>query len=358
MASSDSGEKTEKATPKRKRDERKKGNVFSSQDIVAAFSILITFFTLKICFELMSKNITGCITFWLERCGQYQQLTKETINQILLNSIKTILIIAGPLLFIAMITPVIFTGIQTKFIISKEALKPKFSRLNPISGMKMLISLRAVVELVKNLLKIAIIGSIIYSQLKKRLAELVQLIDVDIKAGIVYLCSSVFSIVITISVIFILIGVVDIFYQWWEYERNLKMTKHEVKEEYKQMEGDPQIKGAIKQKQRQMSQARMMQDVKTADVVVRNPTHFAVAIRYDSDKDRAPVIVAKGMDYVALKIIEIASENDIIMQENKPLARALYHEVDVGREIPEEFYRPVAEILAFVYDIKHKKISQ
>ena len=357
MASSDSGEKSEKATPKRKRDERKKGNVFSSQDIVAAFSVLIMFFTIKICFEFLSRNIAQCIIFWIENCGHYEELSKETINQILFNSIKTIVLVAGPLLLVGMITPVIFTGIQTKFIISKEALKPKFSRLNPISGIKKLFSIRSVVELVKNLLKIAIIAGIIYSQLKKRLSELVQLFDVDIKTGMVYFCSTIFSIVITISVIFIFIGIVDIFYQWWEYEKNLKMTKQEVKEEYKQMEGDPQIKGAIKQKQRQMSQARLMQDVKTADVVVRNPTHFAVAIRYDTKKDRAPIVVAKGMDFVALKIIEIASENDVVLQENKPLARALYHEVDIGREIPEEFYRPVAEILAFVYDIKHKTLS-
>lgn len=352
-----SGEKTEKATPKRKKDERKKGNVFSSQDIVAAFSVLIMFFTIKICFQFMSKSISQCVIFWMQECGQYQELSKETLNQILLNSIKTIFLVAGPTFLVGMIAPVIFTGMQTKFIISKEALKPKFSRLNPISGMKKLISIRSVVELVKNLLKIAVITSIIYSQLKKRLTELVKLFDVDIKAAIIYLCSTVFSIVITISVVFIFIGILDIFYQWWEYEKNLKMTKHEVKEEYKQMEGDPQIKGAIKQKQRQMSQARMMQDVKTADVVIRNPTHFAVAIRYDTEKDRAPIVVAKGMDFLALKIIDIASENDVVLQENKPLARALYHEVDVGREIPEEFYKPVAEILAFVYSIKHKTLS-
>lgn len=357
MANDSSGEKTEKATPKRKRDERKKGNVFSSQDIVAAFSVLIMFLTIKICFENMSKQIADCFMFWFTECGHYEEITKQTISYILINSAKTVLLVAGPIFLVGIIAPVIFTGMQTKFIISKEALKPKFSRLSPIAGFKKMFSLRAIVELIKNLLKIAIITGIIYSQIKKRIGELMQLFDVEVKSAVVYLCSSVFSIVITICIIFILIGILDFFYQWWEYEKNLKMTKHEVKEEYKQMEGDPQIKGAIKQKQRQMSQARMMQDVKTADVVVRNPTHFAVAIRYDPDKDRAPIVVAKGMDYVALKIIDIAAENDVILQENKPLARALYHEVDVGMEIPEEFYRPVAEILAFVYDLKQKKLS-
>ncbi len=357
MAEGSSGEKTEKATPKRKRDERKKGNVFSSQDLVSAFSILIIFFTIKLCFNFIAENATECFSFWIEECGQIENLTATTLRQILLNSMKTLLFIAGPLFLVGMITPIIFTGIQTRFIISKEALKPKFSRLNPIAGIKKIISLRAIVELVKNLLKIAIITAIIYSQIKKRLVELVRLYDIDLKASIAYMFSTIFSIVMTISVVFIFLGILDVFYQWWEYEKNLKMTKQEVKEEFKQMEGDPQIKSAIRQKQKQMAQARMMQDVKTADVVIRNPTHFAVAVRYNPDKDNAPVVVAKGMDYVALKIIEIASENDVVLQENKPLARALYSEVDIGREIPEQFYQPVAEILAFVYDLKKKKIN-
>lgn len=351
------GEKTEKATPKRKKDERKKGNVFSSQDLVASFTILFMFLTLKLSFNFMAEKITECLRFWIYSCGDIKELNQEMVKQILLNSLKTIAFVVGPVCIVGMVIPVLITGAQTRFIISKDALKPKFSRLNPISGLKKLFALRSLVELVKNLLKIAVITAIIYSQLKKRLVELVKLYDIDVKSAIIYLFSTIYSIVMTISIVFIFLGIADLFYQWWEYEKNLKMTKQEVKEEYKQMEGDPQIKGAIRQKQRQMSQARMMQDVKSADVVIRNPTHYAVAISYDPDKNLAPLVVAKGADYVALKIIQVASENDVVLQENKPLARALYNEVDIGSQISEEFYQPVAEVLAFVYNLKNKQID-
>ena len=192
---------------------------------------------------------------------------------------------------------------------------------------------------------------------KDKLAQIVSLFDVDIKVAVVYLCSAIYSVVITIAVVFIFLGILDLAYQWWEYEKNLKMTKQEIKEEYKQMEGDPQIKGKIKQKQREMSQARMMQEVPNADVVIRNPTHFAVAIKYDIEENNAPVVVAKGMDIIALKIIEIAEENKVVLTENRPLARALYENVEIGQEIPQEFYHEVAEVLAFVYDLKNKKLT-
>ena len=179
----------------------------------------------------------------------------------------------------------------------------------------------------------------------------------DIKTAILYLCSTVYSAVTSIAIVFIGLGVADLLYQWWEYEKNLRMTKQEVKEEYKQMEGNPQIKGKIRQKQQEMARRRMMQDVPGADVVIRNPTHFAVAIRYDPEQNHAPLVVAKGADQVAFKIIELAEENKVTLTENKPLARALYSEVDIGREIPAAFYQEVAEILAWVYDLKNKKIG-
>ena len=357
MASGGGGEKTEHATPKRKKDERKKGNVFSSQDLVAAFFILIVFFTIKIFSKSMYVNLTESMTYWINLSGGATAITQDDTKQILSQAMKTILTVGGPLFVVGVVVPIIFTGLQTRFVFSMEALKPKFSRLNPIEGIKKLFSMRSLVELVKNLIKIAIISSVIYNEIKDRLIDIVKLFDVDIIVAVIYLCSAIFSIVMTISVIFIFIGVADVLYQWWEYEKNLKMSKQEVKEEFKQMEGDPQIKGKIKQKQREMSQARMMQEVPTADVIIRNPTHFAIAVRYDPDKNHAPAVIAKGMDFVALKIIEIAEKNNVIMQENKPLARALYDAVEIGQEIPEEFYHSVAEILAFVYDLKQKKLS-
>lgn len=357
MAAGPAGEKTEKATPKRKRDERKKGNVFSSNDFTAALFILIMFLTLRIFSTSMYKNLAEGMMSFIDMSGKYSELSQETLNYVFRNAAKIVFTVAGPAFIVGVIAPVIFTGIQTRFIFSMEAVKPKFSRLNPLTGIKRLFSLRSTIELIKNLIKLAIISSIIYSQVKDRLTEIISFFDIDPRVAIVYLCSSIFSAVMTIAIIFMFLGILDFGYQWWEYEKNLRMTKQEIKEEYKQMEGDPEIKGKIKQKQREMSRARMMQEVPTADVVIRNPTHFAVAIKYDPEKNHAPAVVAKGMDLVALKIIEIAQENDVTLTENRPLARALYDSVEIGQEIPEEFYHEVAEILAFVYDLKQKKLT-
>lgn len=357
MAGSSAGEKTEKATPKRKKDERKKGNVFSSNDLASALFIIVMFFTIKIFSNSIYRNLAEGMLSFIDMSGKYNELSQETVNYVFRNAVKIILTVGGPIFIVGILAPIIFTGMQTRFIFSMEATKPKFSRLNPLSGFKKLFSMRAVVDLVKNLIKLAIISAIIYSQIKSRLAEIANFFDIDPKVAIVYLCSSVFSAVMTIAVIFVFVGILDFGYQWWEYEKNLKMTKQEIKEEYKQMEGDPQIKGKVRQKQREMAQARMMQEVPNADVVIRNPTHFAVAIKYDPEKNRAPVVLAKGADLIAFKIIEIASQHDITLTENKPLARALYDAVEIGQEIPEEFYHEVAEILAFVYDLKNKKLE-
>lgn len=357
MAGSSAGEKTEKATPKRKKDERKKGNVFSSNDFASALFIVVMFLTLRIFSKSIYTNLAQGIISFINMSGKYTELSQETVNYVFRNAMKIVFTVAGPAFIVGVLAPIIFTGIQTRFMFSMEAVKPKFSRLNPLSGFKKLFSMRAIVDLVKNLIKLAIISAIIYSQIKSRLVEIINFFDIDPKVAIVYLCSSVYSAVMTISIIFIFVGILDYGYQWWEYEKNLKMTKQEIKEEYKQMEGDPQIKGKIRQKQREMAQARMMADVPNADVVIRNPTHFAVAIKYDPEKNRAPLVLAKGADLIAFKIIEVASKHDITLTENRPLARALYDAVEIGQEIPEEFYHEVAEILAFVYDLKNKKLE-
>ena len=356
MAGGGGGEKTEQATPKKKKDERKKGNVFSSKDLVAAFFILIVFFTIKILGKFMLTTLFNSMKYWLSVCDGSFKVTTDTMSVILIESAKVVLIVAGPIMLASIAVNVLFTGAQTRFVFSMEALKPKFSRMSPIEGFKKLFSIRSLVEVVKSLIKIAVISAIIYNQIKGSIVQIAKLFDVDLMAAVLYLCSSVFSAVMSIGVVFIGLGILDVGYQWWEHEKNMKMTKQEVKEEYKQMEGDPQIKGKIKQKQREMAQMRMMQDVPNADVIVRNPTHYAIAIKYDPEKNNAPMVIAKGADFVASKIIEIATEHDIAMTENKPLARALYDAVDVGREIPGDFYQEVAEILAWVYDLKKKPL--
>lgn len=356
MPSAGAGEKTEQATPKRRRDERKKGNVFSSKDLVAAFFILFTFLTMSALGEWMLSTLYNSMTYWLSRSDGRLVLTQSVLTEILLECIKVILLVAGPIMLVAILVNVIFTGAQTRFIFSREALKPKFNRLNPLEGIKRLFSLRSLVEVIKSLLKIAVISALIYDKISKSIRTIAKLFDVDIQAAVLYLCTQVFSVVMVIAVVFIILGIFDLLYQWWEHEKNMRMTKQEVKEEFKQMEGDPQIKGKIRQKQQEMARRRMMEQVPNADVIIRNPTHFAVAIQYNPDKNHAPVVIAKGADHVAFKIIELAEEHKITLTENKPLARALYSEVDLGREIPPAFYQEVAEILAWVYDLKKKRL--
>ena len=350
-----SQEKTEQATPKKRRDERKKGNVFSSKDLVSAFFILLMFFTMRLMSSLMVKVISDSMTYWLDLCSGNIPITPVYTRTVFLEVVRAFCLTAGPPLIVGILVNVLFTGAQTRFVFSGEALKFKLSRMNPLEGIKKMFSLKALVELVKNLLKIAVIAAIIYNEIIDRLPEIARLLDVDVKAGMAYLAGAIYSTIMTIGAVFLGVGVADLLYQWYQFEKDMRMTKQEIKEEYKQMEGDPQIKGRIKQKQREMSQQRMMQEVPTADVIIRNPTHYAVAIRYNPDKNNAPVVVAKGAGYVALHIIGCAEDNDVTMVENKPLARALYEKVELDREIPPDFYSAVAEILAFVYNLKNKK---
>ena len=357
MPSSGAGEKTEQATPKRRRDERKKGNVFSSKDLVSAFFILAVFSVINAFGRQMLTALYNSMQYWVGLSGNPFALTDAALRAMLVEVLRTILVVAGPIMLVSILVNVLLTGAQTRFLFSTEALKPKFNRLSPISGIKRMFSLRSLVEVIKSLLKIAVICAIIYDNITGSLQKIARLYDVDIQSAVLYLCSTVYSTVLSIAVVFVLLGVADLLYQWWDYEKNLRMTKQEVKEEYKQLEGNPQIKSKIRQKQQEMARRRMMQEVPNADVVIRNPTHYAIAIRYEPEKNHAPQVVAKGADQVALKIIQIAEENKITLTENRPLARALYEEVDIGREIPPSFYQEVAEILAWVYDLKNKKIS-
>ena len=208
-------------------------------------------------------------------------------------------------------------------------------------------------ELAKSLIKIAIIGSLVYMNLSEELWQMPKLIFVDLFAGVSQVSQVVFNLVFKIIGLFMVMAILDLIYQKWQNTQDLKMSKQEVKEEFKQQEGDPQIKGKIRQKQRQMAMARMMKEVPKADVIITNPTHFAVALKYEAGMP-APVVLAKGQDAVAQKIKELARENSVPIVENKPLARALYAAVDVGGSIPQELFKAVAEVLAYVYKLKHR----
>ena len=344
--------KTEKATPKKREDEQKKGNIFQSSDVISALSILALFYTLKIIFPFLYQHMSGVIIKYIGYMRTVNTLSTAFAMDVAKDVLIAILLLAGPVMLVSIAVGVIATGMQTRFKISKENLKIKFSRLSPLQGIKKMISLRSITELIKAMLKISVIGYILYSAFLNISKSFTKLMFEDIFGAVSFILNSIMDIVIQLSLAFILIAAFDYLYQWWEYERNIKMSKQEIKEEYKQLEGDPQIKGQIRDRQRKMATQRMMQQVPTADVIIRNPTHFAVALKYDIEKNSAPIVVAKGQDYTALKIIEIAEQHHIPMTENRPLARALYSTVEINREIPQEYYLILAEIMAWVYSTK------
>ncbi len=344
--------KTEKATPKKREDEQKKGNIFQSSDVISALSILALFYTLKIIFPFLYQHMSGVIIKYIGYMKTVNTLSTAFAMSVAKDVLIAVLLLAGPVMLVSIAVGIIATGMQTRFKISKENLKIKFSRLSPLQGIKKMISLRSITELIKAMLKISVIGYILYSAFLNISKSFTKLMFEDIFGAVSFILNSIMDIVIQLSLAFILIAAFDYLYQWWEYERNIKMSKQEIKEEYKQLEGDPQIKGQIRDRQRKMATQRMMQQVPTADVIIRNPTHFAVALKYDIEKNSAPIVVAKGQDYTALKIIEIAEQHHIPMTENRPLARALYSTVEINREIPQEYYLILAEIMAWVYSTK------
>ena len=244
--------------------------------------------------------------------------------------------------------------IQVKWMVTSKPLMPKLSKISPISGFKRMFSLNAVVELIKSIAKIGIIGLVSYNYLKDKTEVIFILYDMPLMQAIALAGDMVTGLGIQIAVIYMILALADYIYQKVKFSRDMRMTKQELKEEYKQQEGDPQVKGRIRQKMREVSQRRMMQNLPQADVVITNPTHYAVAIQYDAEKAKAPVVLAKGEDYLAQKIKEVAREHNIEIVENKPLARMLYANVDIDQMVPPELYQAVAEVLAFVYKLKGK----
>lgn len=349
-----SGDKTEKATPKKRQDARKKGQVLQSKEITSAFVLLFIFLALRLLGGYMYNEITYFTKVVLTEYVNIPDLyTINGITKLFMLSGIELIKICGPILGVALITGLIAEYAQVGFLFTFENLKFKFERISPLSGLKRIFSLRSVVELVKSIIKLAIVGFIAYSYIKSQADGVLTMMDMDAIGVASFIASSVVDLAIRICIALIFIGAVDYIYQWYEFEKNLKMSKHEIKEEFKQTEGNPEIKSKIRQKQRQISMSRMLGDVPKADVVITNPTHFAVAIRYDASVSPAPRVIAKGQDYLAQRIKEVARENKVEIVENKPLARSLYQSVEVGQEIPEEMYQAVAEILAFVYGIKN-----
>lgn len=348
-------EKTEKATPKKRKDQRKEGNVLQSREIVTAASVLGIFASMRLLIGFITESMLSYTGSVFEHVGT-TAVSTDTIMSIFVDVITVVAVCVGPMCLIAIALGIIPTVAQTRGLFTMKAIKPKFSRLNPLSGIKKLFSLQSIVGILKGLIEVIIISVVIYNEIRDRLPKFVALMNAGVMQGITYAALTIFDMVMLICIMLVFVAAADFLFQWWQFEKKLKMSKQEVKEEFKQMEGDPQIKSKIKQRQQQMATQRMMQDVPKADVVVRNPTHYAVALKYDQDKNNAPQVVAKGKDLLALRIVQIAEENGVMAIENPPLARSLYSMVDIGREIPAELYNAVAEVLTVVYREKHKSI--
>ncbi len=340
------GEKTEKATPKKRRDERKKGHVMMSKDAVSVATLIGSVLMLRLTFTSAAEQISLFMRFCISLAKDGAVILPR---EIVMQSVMLLARVAGPLLAITCFLAVVVTMAQTRMLVAFEAIKPKFDKLNPINGFKNLFSLKSLVEVLKNVLKIAILLYIIYTSLRDIMGVAERYLYADVSGACSHLFNAIFIMLMKVILAFLVLAAGDFLYQWWDFERQMKMTKQEVKEEYKQTEGDPQIKSRIRQLQRQMAQQRMMQNVPGADVVVRNPTHVAVALRYHPGEDAAPIVLAKGLDYLALKIVEVAEQNDIVTVENRPLARALYAQTELGQAIPPDLYEAVADVMVYLY---------
>ena len=326
-----------------------------SKDAVAVASLLGTFATLWLVTGMFAEQLGGFMTLCIASAGETPQETVSKSGELGIQGIMVILKTVGPVVAAAILCAVAATFAQTRFLVSTESIKPKFSRLSPLQGFKRLFSLKSLVETGKNMIKIVILLVIIFLSIRDMFLESSNYLYTDLSAAAAHLVEVAGSMVVRICIAFVAVAALDFFYQWWDYEKQMMMTKQEVKEEYKQMEGDPQVKGKIKEIQRRRAQQRMMQQVPGADVVIRNPTHFAVALRYKPGRDDAPIVLAKGQDAVALRIVQIAEEHKVAVVENVPLARALYAQAELNQFIPEELYDPVAKVLVYIFKLNDKQ---
>ncbi len=352
-------EKTEQPTQKKLDDARKEGQVAKSQEIATAFSLLALFVIIRVIYPFLGTNFQTLFERVYNNIPNVARtydgmLPIAYIRSILSNAIITMLLMSAPFFIVAFIIAFLSDIVQVGFKPTSKPLQPKLSKLNPISGMKKIFSARKLFDLLKSILKLAVMAVVIYSFFTGRTESLFLLYDMPLKQAIGLMGNLIIDLGFRIAAAYMIIALIDLIYQRRKFNKDMMMTKKEVKDEYKNSEGDPQVKGAQKRRMMEASRRRMMQQLPQADVVITNPTHYAVAIKYDADEADAPVVVAKGADYLAQKIKEIAKDNKVEIVENKPLARMLYANVEVGEMVPPELYKAVAEVLAYVYHLQGK----
>ncbi|MBP3039479.1 flagellar biosynthesis protein FlhB [Bacillaceae bacterium Marseille-Q3522] len=345
------GEKTEKATPKKKQDVRKKGQVAKSQEVNTAIILFSVFLCLSFTGEYLLNTLFDLLRHTFQEFTLLP-ITEHNLQEIFLISVREFAILVAPILLVTVLAGLFANYAQVGFLFSGEAIKFSLEKINPIKGFKRIFSLRSIVELVKSILKIAFIGCVTLFVIWNQQEQILRLPLMSIGEAFIVLAKLTLQMGYFASGALLFLAILDYFYQKYDFEKNIRMSKQDIKDEFKNTEGDPLIKSKIKQRQKEMAMRRMMQEVPKADVVITNPTHYAIALKYDEKKYDAPYVIAKGIDHVAQKIKFIAKENNVVTVENRPLARALYAQADIGDVIPDEFFKAVAEILAYVYRIK------
>ncbi len=356
FANDDGGEKTEEPTAKKITDSRKEGQVAKSKEITTAATLLSVFLCLKIFIGFLGQRLVDVFFKYWNELDVYANspFNSVTVVQLLTDGLLYITITCLPFFLISLVVAFFSQSLQIKWMVTSKPLQPKLNKLNPISGFKRMFSKQALFDLLLSIVKIAIIFAICYSVIKDNLNVLLTVYDLNINDSLGILFDLVIDLGLKVSIVYFIIAFGDLVFQKLKHKKDLRMSKQEVKDEYKNQEGDPKIKSQQRQRMQQASRRRMMQSIPEADVVITNPTHFAVALKYDNTLNQAPIVVAKGADYLAFKIKEIAKEHDVVIYEDKPLARMLYSNVDIGREIPTELYQAVAEVLAYVYGERNK----
>lgn len=352
MAQGSDQERTEKATPKRRQEARKKGQVAQSREVSSALILMCGLGALYLAGPYFYHSLRGLVAGLFRGAADAATLQPDGLHRMLGEIMGQYLLIIAPLMAAVLIAGLAANIAQVGFMVSSEALSPKFSKLNPIEGFKRLFSLRSLVELTKSLMKMGLVGGIAYLVVAGEVDEFPGMMHAEVPILFQYIASLAFKISLNVAIALVLLAALDYAYQRWQFEKNMMMTKDEVKEEHKQMEGDPKIKARIRAIQMETARRRMMEAVPEATVVITNPTHFAVALKFISGEMEAPRVVAKGAGLVAQRIKEMAAEHQVPVVEDKPLARSLYQSVDIDHFIPVELYQAVAEILAYVYRLQ------
>ena len=344
-----SDNRTEKATPKRREDARKKGQVARRPELPGSARFLASLFVLQVTGEDFVGRAQRFFQETFAHVTDRGELTVVLAQRLLLEAAGHLALLSLPVMLVGLAASLAGNFAQGGLTFSAEALTPKAERLNPAANIKRLFSPDTAVDLVKNVLKLAGISAVAYAVFTRSLAEAPAHLNTPAAQTLGMMGSLAYSLSLRVGLALFALALLDYGYGLYKHEKSLRMTKQEIKDEFRQQEGDPQVKGQRRRMARKLAMQRMMADVKTADVVIANPTHFAVALRYDRTRDAAPMIVAKGIDSLALRIRAIAVEHSVAVVENPPLARALYAVADVGQIIPTEFFRAIAEVLAYVY---------